>query len=179
MAGWLIGIASLAGLIAVLRRGRRGYGCGRSCGGSCGGSGGGEGRCGRGGGAHGGRWGGPRRALRFLFERLETSPGQEKELLGARPALMAQRGALRDEAARSREEIARALRSEGIDETVLGALFARDDEALRAAQRAFAGALGRVHAALDPEQRVALAELLERGPRFAFGGPYRRCARRA
>ena len=35
----------------------------------------------------------------------------------------------------------------------------------------FAGALGRIHAVLDPEQRNRLAELLESGPRF--GGPYR------
>ena len=72
----------------------------------------------------------------------------------------------------SRNDIARLLRTESLDEDILGALYARHDERLRDVQRAFGVALGRIHQALDLEQRERLASLIEQGP-VGRGGPYR------
>lgn len=173
MLGFIIGIGSLIGLIAVLRAGRRGR-----CGSGWGGHGGWHGHHhhrGRGwGGWHGQRGGGARTWLRFLFERLETSPGQEREITAAVEELMAKARELREEGNATRNDVAKALRQESLDENALGELFSRHDDRLRDVQKAFAGALGRVHLALDPEQRVRLAEMIESAPRnFGFGGPYR------
>ncbi len=93
MFGFLIGTACLIGLIKVARHGG-GYGCGSRYG-SC--SSGYERGCGGGGGYQdegGGPWGrhggqgrhggfGPRIFLRAAFERLDTTPGQEKVILQA------------------------------------------------------------------------------------------------
>jgi hypothetical protein len=172
MLGFLIGIGSLIGLIAVLRAGRRGR---------CGGAGWGghgwhhHGRRGGWGGwnaHHGG--GGPRTWLRFLFERLETTPGQEKEIAAAVEELVAKAKELREEGNASRNDVAKVLRQESLDENALGELFSRHDDRLRDVQKAFAGALGRIHNALEPDQRARLAEMIESAPRgFGFGGPYR------
>ncbi len=160
MFGFLIGFLSLIGLIAVLKSSRR---CGRGW---------------HGGGWHGRRhgWhgerGGSRGWLRWLSSRLDATPGQEKEIAQAVEEFVAKARELRREGEATRNDVAKALRSEGLDETQLGELFSRHDDALRELQKAFAGALGRIHAALDAEQRAKLAELLE-SPRFGFGGPYR------
>jgi hypothetical protein len=178
MLGFLIGIGSLIGLIAVLRAGRRGA-CG---GGGCGSRWGGGGWHGRHhhwhghhghGGEQGWRGGSSRGWLRFLFERLDTSPGQEKEIAAAVDEMIAKGRELQGEGKASRNDVAKVLRGE-FDENALGELFARHDDRLRELQKAFAGALGRIHTALEPEQRAKLAELIESNPRgFGFGGPYR------
>lgn len=160
MFGFFLGIACLIGLIAVLKGGRR---CGRGW---------------HGGGWHrhrGGRWrrGGKTRYLGFLFDRLETTPGQEKEIRAAVEELMDKGAELRREARASRSDVAKLLRTETLDETILGELFARHDERLRELQKAFADALGRVHQALDPEQRARLADWLASQDDGGFGGPYR------
>ncbi len=161
MLGFLIGFASLAGLIAVLKRSRRG--------------------CGRGwhGGWHEGRGhhrhgfeGGRRGWLSWVSSRLDATPGQEKEIARAVEELVEKARELKRESKASRDDVARVLRSESLDENALGELFSRHDDALRELHKAFADALGRIHAALDPDQREKLAELLE-SKRFGFGGPYR------
>lgn len=156
MFGFFIGTICLLGLIAVLRRGRRGCH-----------------------GWHGGHHhrhhhrGGQRHMLRFLFERLDTTPGQEKEIRGAIDDLFEEGRGLRREGRSSRDDVAKLLRTESLDETILGELFARHDERLRDMQKAFADALGRIHQALDPEQRAQLASLLESDHGPGHGGPYR------
>ena len=161
MFGFFIGFLCFAALICVLRAGRRGR---------CGGRGwhGGRGR-------HGGRWGGggPKRFLGFVYERLRTTPTQEREIGSAIDELFEKAQELRREGRSSRADIAKLLRTETLDETILGELFARHDERLRDVQKAFADALGRVHLALDPEQRDRLATLLEGEHGGHFGGPYR------
>lgn len=167
MIGFLIGFASLVGLFAVVRSGRR---CGRGW------HGGWHGRGHRHGwrGDHHEGGGGSRGWMRWLFHRLDTTPGQEKEIARAVDELVDQVKTLRKEGKASRDDVARALRSESFDETAMGELFARHDDTLREVQKAFAGALGRIHAALEPEQRAKLAELIESGPHLrGFGGPYR------
>src|SRR5690349_15673032 len=149
MLGFLIGFASLAGLIAVLRAGRRGA-CGRGWHGHHGwGHHGGWGNHNhhgrgewRGGGGHG--W------LRFAFERLDTTPGQEKEIRAAVDELFGKVNALKGEGQATRNDVANALRNDAIDENMLAELFSRHDDKLREAHKAFADAFGRIHGALDP-----------------------------
>lgn len=164
MFGFLIGSACLVGLIAVLKKGHRG--CGRGFHGEW------HGRHERHG--HRGWHGSGRRGwLRWLSTKLDATPGQEKEIAAAIDELIAKFRELRREGKASRDDVARILRNESFDETAMGELFSRHDDALRELQKAFAGALGRIHAALEPDQRAKLAEMIESGTRFGFGGPYR------
>jgi uncharacterized membrane protein len=173
MFGFLIGFLSLIGLIAVVRSGRRGA-CGAGF---------------HGHGHHGWRWrgrghghpegddagpaGGTRAFLRFLFQKLDTTSGQEKEIAAAVDELIAKTRELRGEGRATRDDVAKLLRTESLDETLLADLFTRHDDRLRELQKAFSDALGRIHLALDPKQREQLAALLERGHAPGFGGPYR------
>lgn len=114
--------------------------------------------------------------LRGLYSRLETTPGQERVIERAVEDVMRATRTMRDELAHSRREIASAFRSESIDATQMGELFARHDEKLSEIRKVFVGALANVHDALDESQRRDLADFLERGlgGRFeGFGGPYR------
>lgn len=177
MLGFLIGTACLIGLVKVARAGR--------CGGGHHGHGGHG--CHRGGGGHGwhggGRgWGGGWGArggsfwLRGLFERLDTSPGQEKVIKQSVEDLFDATRGMRSELEQSRRDLASALRSGVIDETAMGELFARHDEKLREVRKTIVGSLASVNDALDEEQRKRLADLLERGLGGGFGGgggPYR------
>jgi Spy/CpxP family protein refolding chaperone len=170
MLGFLIGFASLAGLVAVLRAGRRGGGCGgRGWHGHHHGWHGHHGRGGWGGGGGGGHW------LRFAFERLDTTPGQEKEIKAAVEELMGKISALKGEGQATRQDVANALRNDSIDENMLAELFSRHDDKLREAHKAFADAFGRIHGALDAEQRKRLADFIAGGGlgRGFGAGPYR------
>lgn len=154
MFGFLFGTACLIGLIAMIRRG-------------------GHGRWRHGYHRHGF---GRRGILNRLFSRLETSPSQEKLIVGAVEEVeLAVRG-LRPELDATRADIARVLTEEQFDEERLGAVFARHDDAVRQIQRAIAGALAKVHGALDHHQRAELATLVEQRMFGRFGrrsGPYR------
>lgn len=112
-------------------------------------------------------------ALRWLFERLDTTPGQEKVLRQALEEVRAAGANGKSELDAGRREIAAAIRNGVIDETQMAELYARQDEQLRALRTTLFGALAKVTEALDEDQRRALAELIDReGPAF-FGGPYR------
>lgn len=117
-----------------------------------------------------------RRALHFLFERLDTTPGQEKEIRGAVEELWDKAAEMKRERRASQEDVAQALRSEEFDEELFGNLFSRHDERLRDMQKAFADAFARIHGVLDTEQRERLARWLEnRAERWGSRrhGPYR------
>jgi hypothetical protein len=160
MLGFLIGTVCLIGLLKLLRANR----CERFHGG-CGGSRRARGfrRSGR------GFW------LRGLFERLDTSPGQEKVIKQSTEELFEATRGLRTELDHSRHELASAFRSGVIDETSMGEMFARHDEKLREFRTTVVGALVKINDALDEEQRRELADLLERGLGKGMfrGGPYR------
>src|SRR5215475_12529685 len=89
MFGFIIGTVCLIALLKVLRRGY-GYGWSHGCG-----------PCGAGyDGSHHGRFGGGfgrRWMLRWLFERLETTPGQERVILQAIERLTENRAAIHEE----------------------------------------------------------------------------------
>ena len=150
MFGFFFGTACLAGLFYTLRRhhgGHPGYGYGR----------------------HGGR-GGWRGRLRWLFERLETSPGQEKVIVEAADALTEAFAKLRDEMGPSRAAVAQTLRGEHFDASSFKEMNARHDALLEALRRELQSSLAKVHEALDPRQRRELADILELGWGYGWRG---------
>ena len=165
MFGFFIGTVSLILLVGALRRrrwhGRGGCGHGGCCDrGGCGGpiDGGHDDRGGR-------FW---RGALRGLFERLRTTPGQERVIAEAVSEMRDSARGLRDAGVSFRDEVGKAMEAPAVDEALLGEAFAKQDELLRNAQKAFVGALSKVHEALDPEQRKELARIVG-SRRFGFG----------
>lgn len=180
MLGFLVGTACLIGLIKVVRAGRRGACGGGGCGGRGWGGHHGHGHHGHGHGWHGGGWRGRGGGfwMRGLFERLDTSPGQEKVIKQSVEEFFDATRSMRGELDQSRRDIASALRSGVIDETAMGELFARHDEKLREVRKTVVGSLAKVNDALDEDQRKRLADMLERGLGGGGfggfgGGPYR------
>ncbi|WP_437719522.1 periplasmic heavy metal sensor [Sorangium sp. So ce448] len=102
--------------------------------------------------------------LSFLFDRLGTTPTQEKVIVAAVDELRSAAEAQRSEIRSTRADVAAAMRSPSFDETRLGELFARHDTAIESLRRAAVGALGKVHAVLEDRQREQLADLIEIGP---------------
>lgn len=120
--------------------------------------------------------------LRALFERLDTTPGQEKVIVAAveesREAMHEAWKTVRD----SRADLARSLRADTFDEEAVRAARARHEEAMQKAHEVFAASLRKVHEALDSKQRAILADIIDQGPfgyrsgwrgGFGEGGPYR------
>lgn len=157
MWGFVIGAACLYGLVRMMRGGRWAYAHG-------------DGPWGRqrfGGWRHEG-WNGSRHAggrgpLRWLFERMDTSPGQERVIADAADAL---RGTVRgwhDDAERMRSDVARSIRGESFDAAALEEAFARAEARLATVRETLRGQAARVHEALDPRQRAELADLVASG----------------
>jgi hypothetical protein len=188
MFGFFIGTACLIGLVYTLRRGACHGGSGYRSYARFGGCGSYDAGCGswnnhdvegeRGGPfrSHGrGSWnhGAPPMAFFFLrrvFQALDTTPGQEKVIRSAVEELLEVTRKHRGELQKTREDIARAMRSPSFDETVMGELFARHDASLDALRKAGVGALAKVHEALDEEQRKRLADMIERAGGFGWRG---------
>lgn len=171
MALCSIGIAAgIIGVVLLVKRAffRRRFGYG----GGCGSRGHGHWR-----GRHGGGYG-PGRSwwLRALFSRLDTTPGQEREIRAAieevqRVAREAKQGVFG-----SRENIAKAVAGEVFDPTAIDDASAQLDAATARVKEAFRASLEKVHAVLDAKQRERLAELLQKGigrGGYGWGGPYR------
>lgn len=187
MLGIIIGTACLIGLVKVLRHGRGGYGYGRGGCGRGGWGGGGrfrghhdhDGGCGQDEGGFrrrgwGGWGGGPGFFLRAIIDQLDATPEQEKVIVAAFREVRNEAAKNREEMRKSREDLAKAMRSPGFDEVLLGELFARHDTTIEGMRRAFTGALAKVHVVLDEKQRNDLAEIIENGPGFFRRGPSRR-----
>jgi Spy/CpxP family protein refolding chaperone len=156
MFGFIIGTVCLIGLVKVLRRGYGGFG---------------RTGCGWDHGGYGGRWrgfGGPRVWLRSIFERLGTTPGQEKAIVSALDELRGNRGAVRKEMEQTRADLAHAISSGLVDDSSLEETFARHDRLLAQVRVSLVEATRKITEALDERQRKQLAELLER--RAWFGG---------
>jgi hypothetical protein len=153
MIGFLIGTACLIGLFKVLRGGRA-WGRWRS-------------------GTHRGR-----SFLRYLFHRLDTSPGQEKVIMAALEDMWTQKRALSDEFLQTRKDVARAMRGEVFDEVALGEAFSRQDSLLQQLRDTVSRAMKTVHEALDDRQRKLAGDMLEGAIAHGHhhhhhGGPYR------
>lgn len=194
MFGFIVGIACLFGLGRVLRRGygRCGYGgyggygydgCGPEECSSGHGHWGGHGWGGHGWGGHGWgrrrggfgrRWGGPGAFVSALFEAIEASPGQRRTIQGAVEEVIEAGSKLKEQLASSRKDVAEAFRGESFDENIMADLLTRHDDGIDELRKAMVGALAKIHAELDPEQRERIARWLSRGPGFGPGfGPYR------
>jgi hypothetical protein len=152
MFGFIIGTLSLVGLVHVLRGGRHHHF--------------GRGWRGR------GRWGWGGRGFGFfdhVFERLDTSSSQEREIRSALDELWTAGKDFKHELFESRGDVAKAFKADAFDATIMGEVFARHDDSLDKARKAAVGALAKIHAVLDERQREKLADFFERGR----GGPYR------
>jgi len=164
MFGFIFGTACLVGLFYVVRGGR----CG--------------GRRWRGHDSwhdgeresHSGRWGFGRRAvMRWLFERLDTTPGQERVIRDAVEGFIDQAMGARREVDSSRADVARAMRGDSFDAESMGEAWGKHDDALSDLRKASIESLAKVHEVLDDRQRARLAELIEAGFTRRWHGPYR------
>ncbi len=161
MFGFLIGTASLIGLMKLWRHGRHGRSWHR-------------------GGAQ--RW-----VLRRLFERLDTTPGQEKVVVGAIDEAQRKAWAAREAFFSSRLDVAKAMRAETFDSASLNEVFEKQQAAVDDLKKSVREGLQAIHEAMTPEQRTQLADLIEFGPgRFHHGyghghhfGHGSRCGRHA
>ncbi len=114
----------------------------------------------------GGRW------VYALLARLDLSPAQEKVVRAEIETLRQKARGMRDEASAARADMARSVRGDDFEEDALATMFIRHDDKLHTLRQDLGGALGRVHAVLDPAQRERLAEMIEKGSAM-WGGPYR------
>jgi uncharacterized membrane protein len=126
--------------------------------------------------ARGGRRGG-RGMMWVALARLDLTPAQEKVVRAEVEKVRDKARGLKEEGQVSRGDMARAIRGDSFEEGALADMFVRHDDRMHDLRGEVAGALGRIHAALDPEQRERLADLLEEGPRGLWRdmrrGPYR------
>jgi Spy/CpxP family protein refolding chaperone len=152
MLGIIVGTLCLVGFIAVWRR-RFGRGCYPGHG------------FGRGG------FFGRRRhfGMYRLFEELDTSPGQEKAIRGAINELRGTLGGLRPSLVEARSGVAAAIASETFDGAAVEQnLDTRVGELSRVGP-SLALAIGKIHEALDADQRRRLARFIDSlpyGPAF-------------
>ena len=168
----LCSIALAAGIVGVvaLVRGlvfRRRFGGRGSCGGRGGRGGGGLGRS---------FW------LRAIYAKLDTTPGQEREIRTALEELRERARDAKTGLPETRANIARAIAGEEFDGAAFEAVSARVDATAEKMKDAFASALKRIHGVLDARQRERLADIVGKGGfgrwgRGGFpsgeGGPYR------
>jgi hypothetical protein len=167
MLGFIIGAACAIGIAKAIRR-RRAYSGQFGYGGAPCGPGGGYGMSWRGPRSRGMRW-----VLRSFFERLETTPGQERVILAAFQELRENRGVVRDELKQTRADLARAVESGLIEDATFEETFARHDRLLAQLRVSFTEATKKICETLDEPQRKHLARWLERGASrgLPWGGP--------
>lgn len=158
MFGFLFGAICLGGLASMLfhRHDQRHFG-----------HFGHYGRCGRG---FGGRSGRHRHGINMAFDRLDTTPGQEKAILAALDELKDSARAVRSKVASSRGDVAEALRAEHFDAERVHTVVARHAEDFATLGTSMTATLAKIHEALDPEQRKRLARWLDSGPLFSHLG---------
>ncbi|HSN90876.1 MAG TPA: periplasmic heavy metal sensor [Anaeromyxobacteraceae bacterium] len=109
---------------------------------------------------------GPRVGVRFLAARLGARPEQERVLGEEADALAAAISGGRSDLSSVRAELADLLSGPALDAQAVASAIDRRLARLGAVRARAAEALARVHAALDPEQRVRLAEMVRAGPRW-------------
>ena len=109
-----------------------------------------------------------------MFQRLDTTPGQEKVIAQAFDDLREKGRAAKTEMKAARSEVAKAMRGASFDEVALGTATAQVETVIDSMRKAAIDAFAKVHEALDERQRGMFADLIENGPRFRdFGGGWR------
>jgi Spy/CpxP family protein refolding chaperone len=159
MLGLIFGTVCLVALFKVLRRsgyygrfGHAGPGCGYA--------------------PHDGAergFGGPRTWLRSIFERLETTPAQEKAILSVLADLRGSRSVLREEGKRTRADVGGAMSSGVVDDATLEETFARHDRLFAQLRVSLVEAMKQIAEVLDERQRKQLGAILEGSGRLGAG----------
>jgi Spy/CpxP family protein refolding chaperone len=114
----------------------------------------------------------PRDRFARLADALDLSGAQRDQVEAEVRAFVKKARSMRGERDASREDLAKAVRGEALDEVTLGEMFARHDDRLRELRMELVERLAKIHAALDDRQRQLLADRIEEG--LGFGGPFRR-----
>ncbi len=99
-----------------------------------------------------------------LSSRLDTRPSQDAALGEAVDALFEAFTEERGAFSRARSAVSDALKGAEYDGSVLDRLREEQDASMARMHQAVDGALKKAHAALDPEQRDRLADMLQKGP---------------
>ena len=107
------------------------------------------------------------RVMRWIFERLETTPGQERAIADAVARARQDQTAVREELRQTRADLARLLEGGLVDEAAVEETFARHDRLLARLRVGWVDVLKTVSETLDPEQRKKVAAMLQRGGWFA------------
>lgn len=181
MLGFIVGTACLFGVIKLIRGWR--HGCGYGGYGGCGGGRGytshQRGGCGSGGWRrhHQGRdhfdplaedessGGGGPVLLRGLFERLQTTPGQERVIAASLQEIRAAFKKAAEEKGKGAKQVAEALRGDDFKTENMAEAFAHLDSSVELVRDASFSALAKIHEALDERQRKIMADLIGRGGR--------------
>ena len=113
------------------------------------------------------RGGGPRRwMLRRLFERLDTTPGQEKVVMAAVDDVQRKGWAARASLFNARGEVAKAMRSETFDSTTINEVLEKQQANVNELKQSVREGLQQIHEAMTLKQRGQLADLVEFGPQY-------------
>jgi Spy/CpxP family protein refolding chaperone len=105
--------------------------------------------------------------LRRVLDRLDTTPGQEKEIRTAIDDLMEETRAARRDFRGSREDVARVIREPEVPPGAFDSVFQKHDEVLGRLREAAQKAFLKIHETLDARQRETLAGMIEScGPGF-------------
>jgi transposase len=99
-------------------------------------------------------------AMRWLFEELETTPGQEKAILSSLDSFRDQLEAGRGELDAARNELAQAFGGDVLDETALNAAIGRLEGMASKMRSQLVASVTEIHASLDGRQRRQAAELI-------------------
>jgi Spy/CpxP family protein refolding chaperone len=110
--------------------------------------------------------------LRRLFERLDTTPGQEKVVMAAVDDVQRKGWAARSSMFGARGEVAKAMRSETFDSAAINEILEKQQANLDELKKSVREGLQQIHEAMTPEQRGELADLVEFGPGRGHFGRY-------
>jgi hypothetical protein len=100
--------------------------------------------------------------MRWLFEDLETTPSQERNISESLEELRDHAREAKQELKRSVEDLADALKAEDFDHEKVGEAWVKQDKALESIRLAAIEAMGKIHDTLDAGQRSRLADLIRR-----------------
>jgi hypothetical protein len=103
--------------------------------------------------------------LRGLFERLQTTPGQERVIAEALRELRSAFKKATEEKAKGAKQVAEALRGDDFKVENMAESFAHLESSVEAVRDASFSALAKIHEALDEKQRRILADIVSRGGR--------------